>query len=161
MVGGQQRLEAFGGWRRKAAVAVGISGQPPAAAVATATTQVPIDLTEEADVSTHHTHLLHYLPLSPWSTSQTCSSLPLFLSPRDPSPRHLLLTIPFNIPRMRNLRPCACPCLYISCAHSCPPCSTSRPRSPIPHAPFSLLPSPLCQIGYTAYSTTPCMMHIA
>jgi hypothetical protein len=90
MVGGQQRLEAFGGWRREAAVAVadtfgasasargggaslwlgggglsetpptqpvaqpgifgqsaasGISGQSPAAAVATATTQVPIGLT--------------------------------------------------------------------------------------------------------------------
>jgi hypothetical protein len=34
--------------------ASGISGQPPAAAVATATTQVLIDLTEEANVSTHH-----------------------------------------------------------------------------------------------------------
>ena len=32
----------------------GISGQPAADAVATATTQVPIDLTEEAVVSTHH-----------------------------------------------------------------------------------------------------------
>jgi hypothetical protein len=60
----------------------------------------------DAYVSTRHPHLLHSLPLSPWSTSQSWSSLLLFLPPGDPSPRHLFLTFPLNLPRMRNLRVC-------------------------------------------------------
>jgi hypothetical protein len=94
MVGGQQRLDAFGGWRLEAAVAV-----------ATTPINVPFRMTDETDVSTHDPHRLHSLPLSPWSTFQIWSSLPLFPSPGDPSPRHLFLTFPFNIPRMCNLRP--------------------------------------------------------